>query len=152
MQWWRGGWRRKPGFHFWMLQEDFLSFRNLGIKPWLKSNELMRDNFYRNSHYLLAKKILSVSFSFFKFSFLLRMSILSSTGEKFLAKKPEVCVWDKPVSWTMHSSIAEQNQIVFLVTVYKCLLLGNCLLYGNKELTFQFKIILRGITLLCSEW
>lgn len=147
------GWRWKPGFHFWMLQEDFLSFRNLGIKPWLKSNEFMRDNFYRNSHYLLAKKNpLCVHFFYYYFFFLLRMSILSSTGEKFIARKPEVCVWDKPMSWTIHSSIAEQNQIVFLVTVYKCLLLGNCLLYVNKELTYQFKIILRGIALLCSEW
>lgn len=58
-----------------------------------------------------------------------------------MGKNPEVCVWDKPVSWTIHSSIAEQNQIVLLVTVYKCLLLGNCLLYVNKELTYQFKII-----------
>lgn len=66
-------------------------------------------------------------------------------------QKAHICVWDKPVSWIIHCSIAEQNQIVFLVTVYKCLLLGNCLLYVNKKLTYQFKIIMRGIALLCAE-
>lgn len=110
----------------------------------------MGDNFYRNSHYLHAqKKIpLSVYFSFLKiFLILLRISISSSTGDTFIGKKPEFCVGDKPVSWTIHSSIAEKNQIAFLVTVYKCLLLENCLLYVNKELTYQFKILMRGIVL-----
>lgn len=60
-------------------------------------------------------------------------------------------MWDKPVSWTTDSNITEQNQIVFLVTVYKRLLLGSCLLYVNKKSAYQFKIIMRGIALLCAE-
>lgn len=73
---------------------------------------------------------------FFWCVLLLRMNIASSTGEKLIGKKPEVCVWDKPVSWTIHCSIAQHDQIIFLVTVYKCLLLGKCLLYVGKELNY----------------
>lgn len=59
-------------------------------KPWnqtplpSKSNELMRDNFYRILHYLHVPKI--PQYVLFGIFLLLRMNIASSTGEKLIGK------------------------------------------------------------------
>lgn len=94
----------------------------------------MGDSFYRNFHYLPAPKfLLCVSFWCF---LLLRVNIISSTGEKRIGEKPESVCGTKQLSRIILCSVAQHDQIVFLGTAYKCLLIGKSLLDVGKELNY----------------
>lgn len=65
-----------------------------------KSNELMRDNFYRILHYLHVPKI--PQYVLFGIFFAAENEYCIFYRREINRQKPEVCVWDKPVSWTVH--------------------------------------------------